>query len=340
MKEKPLVFLLTILSSVESNLSVGIAQEGPPDTRSSEITLRASSNLVLVDVIATRNGLPESTLKQNDFRIFDNNRLVPIKTFDTGVSARPLALWFVVLCNMQGYEKEGSGLFAGQIGLFRPALKNVEKQDTVAVAHWCDNGESKLDLLPTGNIEEAVTVLEQVLLPIPDTNARDRTGELALQKTLQLIIDATRSSRPEPLPVLIFIYGDHSGMPRQEANHFIDDLLETSAIAFGVRDRRSPNVLFLIDEQKHVARYVAAQTGGRYYNATPDTYARALEDILRQLHLRYELAFKPEVLDGKRHNLRVELTDSARKQHKDMRLRYRTAYVPVPSQPNAVAPGH
>ena len=106
LKEKPLAFLLVIVLSVESNLSVGIAQEGPPpDTRSSEITLHASSNLVLVDVIATRNSLPDSTLKQNDFRIFDNNRLVPIKTFDTGVSARPLALWFVVLCNMQGYEK-------------------------------------------------------------------------------------------------------------------------------------------------------------------------------------------------------------------------------------------
>lgn len=73
--------------------------------------------------------------------------------------------------------------------------------------------------------------------------------------------------------MVIFLYGDHSGMPRREANHFIDELLETSAIAFGVRDRRSPNVGFLIDEQKEVARYISAQNGGQYFNATPETYA-------------------------------------------------------------------
>jgi hypothetical protein len=58
---------------------------------------------------------------------------------------------------------------------------------------------------------------------------------LALQKILQLIIDDSRSSKPEPLPVVIFLYGDWSGMDRSEANHFIDELLQTSAIAFGVR---------------------------------------------------------------------------------------------------------
>jgi hypothetical protein len=44
--------------------------------------------------------------------------------------------------------------------LFKPALKGVDKQDTVAVAHWCDNGDSRLDLLPTNNVEEAATTLE------------------------------------------------------------------------------------------------------------------------------------------------------------------------------------
>lgn len=338
MKEKPLAFLLFVLLSLEASLSIGLAQEGPPDTRFPEITLHTSSNLVLVDVMALKDGLPENTLKQNDFRIFDNNRLVSIKTFDTGASARPLAFWFVVLCNMQGYEKQGSGLFAGQIGLLRPALTYVEKQDTVAVAHWCDDGQSKLDLLPTSDVVLALTVLEQVLAPVPETKDHDRTGELALQRTLQWIIDATRSSKPERLPVVIFLYGDHSGMPRREANHFIDELLETSAIAFGVRDRRSPNVGFLIDEQKEVARYIAAQTGGQYFDATPETYATSLEEILQQLHFRYELGFKPEVLDSKRHKLRVELADSVRKQCKGVRLRYRAAYVPVSSQPDPVAP--
>jgi len=136
---------------------------------------------------------------------------------------------------------------------------------------------------------------------------------------------------PEPVPVLIFLYGDYSGMPKPEANHFIDELLETSAIAFGLRDRRSPNIGRLWGEQRAVANYIATKTGGEYLWVTPDTYATGLQEILQQLHFRYELGFKPATLDGKRHKLRVDLTDTAKIQHAGLRLRFRLAYVPAPS---------
>jgi hypothetical protein len=299
-----------------------------------EITLHSSSNLVLVDVTARKHGLPDKTLKKADFQLFDNDHPVPIKTFESGAQSttRPLALWFVVLCNMQGYEAQGSGLFRGQINLFKPALKYLEKQDRVAVAHWCDDGQFKIDLPVTGDFEEALTSLEQVLAPIPDTNDHDRAGELALQKTLQLIIDATQSARPEPLPVVIFLYGDHSGMPRSEADHFVDELLETSAMAFGIKDRRSPGLSFLIGEQKEIAHYIATETGGQYLAEAAETYAAGLEEILQQLHFRYQLGFKPETLDGKRHKLRLKLADAVNHEHKGVRLRYRRAYVPVRSE--------
>ncbi|HLW78640.1 MAG TPA: hypothetical protein VKU44_03485, partial [Terriglobia bacterium] len=157
----------------------------------------------------------------------------------------------------------------------------------------------------------------------------DRPGELALEKTLQLIVDATRPLVPERLPVVVFLYGDHSGMPRSEADHLIDALLETSATAYGLKDRRSPGIWFLPGEQKEVAHYIATQTGGQYFEVTPQTYATGLEEILQQLHFRYELGFKPEALDGKRHKLTVKLADAAKKQHQGVRLRYRLAYVPV-----------
>ena len=330
---KPSAILLLLLSLQVSFFTLpAVTQKGAPDNDSAEITLHSSSNLVLVDVIAlnARSGLPNKTLTRDDFRIFDNGQPVSITTFDSGAkfTTRPLALWFVVQCNMQGYEAKGSGLFAGQISLFKPPLKGLEKQDTVAVAHWCDDGQSKLDLLPTSDIDEAATTLEQVLVPMPDTKDHDRKGELALQKTLQLIIDATHSLVPEPLPVVIFLYGDYSGMDRSEANHFVDALLETSAVAYGLRDRRSPRI-WLIGEQAAVANYIATQTGGQYLRVTPKTYAKGLEEILQQLHCRYELGFKPEALDGKRHKLRVELADAGKKQHKAVRLRSRAAYVPV-----------
>jgi hypothetical protein len=299
-----------------------------------EITFHSSSNLVLVDVIALKNGLPVKTLTQSDFQVWDNDHRVSIKTFDTGAqfTTRPLAIWFVVICNMQGSfgVSQGSGLFAGQITRFEPALASLEKDDTVAVAHWCDDGESRLDLLPKKNNDEAVSALEQVLIAHADTKDHDRTGELALQKTLQQIVDNTRAAKPEPLPVVIFLYGDHSGMPKAEANHFIDELLETSAIAFGIKDRRSRGILFVPGEQKEVAHYIVAQTGGQYLAATPDTYAAALHEILQQLHFRYQLGFQPPALDGKRHKLTVKLVHSSNAALRGVRLRSRAAYVPVP----------
>lgn len=138
-----------------------------------------------------------------------------------------------------------------------------------------------------------------------------------------------RASSPEPLPVLIFFYGDYSSMNKSEADHFIGELLETSAIAFGVRDRRSPHIWFAPGEQKEIAHYIATQTGGEYFDATPETCATALGQILQQLHSRYQPGFKPEALDGKRHKLLVKLADSAKNQHKGVRLRFRAASVPT-----------
>ena len=324
-----MIYLVLALLALGLSGSRPVAQE-------SQITFHSSSNLVLVDVIArnAKNGLPDKTLTRDDFEIFDNGRPVSIKTFDNGAqfTTRPLALWFVVQCYMSDVVTEGSGLFRGEISLFEPALKYLDSEDTVAVAHWCDDGESKLDLLPTRNFGHVPTVLEEVLERSIQADDHDRTGELALQKTLQLIVDATQSSHPEPLPVVIFLYGDHSGMPRSEANHFVDELLETSATVYGLKDRRSPGIWFLPGEQKEVAHYIANQTGGEYLEVMPETYAKGLEDILQQLHFRYELGFVPENLDGKRHKLIVKLADLVKNQHKGVRLRYRAAYVPTALQ--------
>ena len=334
MKAATIGWLALFLVQLEVSAIAAVAQASPSDTHSPEITFHTSSNLVLVNVMAIKNGLPEKTLRRDDFQILDNGHPVSIKTFDSGanLTTRSVVLWFVVQCRMQDYDAQGSGFFRGRISLFKPALAGVDAKDKVAVAHWCDDGESKLDLLPTSKIDEAATVLEQVLTPTFDSEDHDRAGELALQKTLQHIIDSTHSLLPEPVPVVIFLYGDHSGMPRSEADHFINELLATSAIVYGLKDRRSPGILFLLGEQKEIAHYIATETGGQYLRLTPETYATGLEEILEQLHFRYELGFRPEALDGKRHKLRVKLAEAAKKQHQGVRLRYRAAYVPVASR--------
>jgi hypothetical protein len=313
----------------------GLAQNTVRAQNSEQPTLRISSGLVLLDVEALdrTDSRPVSTLTRDDFRVFDNGHSVAIKTFDSGVAARPLALWFVVQCNMRGWETRGSGLFSGQIQRFQPALEHLDKRDRVAVAHWCDDGAANVDLPPTGNIAQVIPTLEQALVPRPDTPSHDRSGELALEKALQLIVDTTRSMPSEHVPVIVFLYGDYSAMPKSEANQFIGELLATSAIAFGLKDRRSPRYFAfgLSGEQGSVADYIAAQTGGEYFWATPETYASELKTILEQLHARYELGFKPAALDGKRHKLLLKLAVHAGNRGGGVRLRYRAAYIPLPT---------
>lgn len=299
-----------------------------------QVTFHSSSHLVLVDVVALKNGLPVKTVGREDFRLFDNGAPVPIKTFDTGVQAttRPLAVWLVVQCKMPNWTAQGSGYFAGEMRRFVPAFKKLEKQDSVGVAHWCDNGDAQIDLQPGSNVDDVAAAAERVLSAEPSGENHNRPGELALQKTLQLIVDATREAKPEPLPVVIFLYGDWSGMPKSEADHFIDELLETSAISFGLRDKRSPHIWWVPGEQRQVAHYIATETGGEYFDVTPEEYESGLEKILEQLHFRYELGFEPPVMDGKRHKLRVEFSDAAKKRYRGVRLRCREGYVPAKDQ--------
>jgi hypothetical protein len=301
-------------------------------------TIRVQSSLVLVDVISQdlKSGLPIRDFKKEDFRIFDNRHEVPIATFDAGADTRPIALWLVVICN-EGGVVGASAEFMGKESLFRSALDHLEKHDTVGVAHWCDSGETQLDLLPTEDRDSPLRVLAESLKPIPfrgGTFDTDALGEETFRKMIRLIIRDAYQRNPKPLPVIVFLHGDHTGQPRHELDKLVDDFLETSGIVFGIRDNRSAGLLFLLCEQAKIMHYMAKHTGGQYYSAPPPGYAAALDAVLTQLHFRYELGFIPPAIDGKRHELRVELTKEAKEEHKRVRLRFRPEYIPVREEPD------
>ena len=300
-------------------------------------TIRVQSSLVLVDVISQdlKRGLPVRDFKKEDFRMFDNRHEVRIATFDTGADTRPITLWLVVICNERGIVG-ASAEFVGKESLFRPALDHLEKHDTVGVAHWCDNGETQLDLLPTTDRDSPIRVLAELFKPIPfqgGTDATDDVGEETFRKMIRLIIHDAYQRNPKPLPVIVFLHGDHTGQPRHELDQLVDDFLETSGIVFGIRDDQSAVLHFLIGEQAKILHYMAKHTGCQYFSAPPSEYAAALEAVLMQLHFRYELGFIPPAIDGKRHELKVELTKEAKAKHKRVRLRFRPEYIPVPEEP-------
>jgi hypothetical protein len=317
--------------------SLSLAQQPPAPPGAAAIQVQSS--LVLVDVISQdpKNGLPVRDFKRGDFRVFDDRQEVPIATFAAGAhgDTRPIILWLVVICNERGKsEMEASGAFAGKEVPFRPALDHLENQDTVGVAHWCDNGETQLDLAPTEDRDSAIRVLAETLKPIPFHTGgnSDQVGEETFRKMIRHIIQEAHRRNPQPLPVIVFLHGDYTGQPRRELDELVDDFLETSGIVFGLKDYRSPN-LHLLGEQSKILQYMSKQTGGLYFSARPAGYRAALEAILTQLHYRYELGFMPASIDGKRHELKVELTKEAREKHKQVRLRFRPEYIPVREEP-------
>ena len=324
--------------------SVPLASQQPPPVPAQAPTIRAQSSLVLVNVISQdrKSGLPVRDFKKEDFRLFDNRREVRIATFDAGkqYDTRPITLWLVVICNEGGLPKFGaSAEFLGRESLFRRALNHLQTHDGVGVAHWCDNGDTQLDLLPSEDRDKAIHELSGTLKPIPfegGTSASDEAGEQAFRKLIRLIIRDAYRRNPKPLPVIVFLHGDHTGQPRRELDQLVDDFLETSGIVFGIRDSRSPRLHFIIGEQAEIMHFMALHTGGQFFSAPPSKYEAALDTILMQLHFRYELGFIPPAIDGKRHQLRVELTKEAKAEHKGLRLRYRPEYIPVRGEPEWV----
>jgi len=331
------LFLCWLLSSA------GLAQGAQrPSQRASfgQTTIRVETSLVLVDVITQdpKNGLPVRGLKKEDFRMFDNGNEVPIRAFDTGAryDTRPVIVWLAVICN-EGGKIGGSAEFVGNEAMFRPAFDQLDKRDTVGVAHWCDNGEARPDLLPTGDRDKPLSVLAETIKPIPFHvgGSTDVVGEAAFRKMIRLIIQDAHRRNPQPLPVIVFLDGDHTGQPRGRLDQVVGDFLETSGIVFGIKDYNAPVVPMLTNgEVTEIEHYIARATGGEFFLASPEHYAVALEAILMQLHFRYELGFAPRPIDGRRHKIKVELTKEALAQHKGIRLKFRPEYIAVRELPD------
>ncbi len=309
-------------------------------------TFRVDTHLVLVDVVAEnaknklRTRAPLTDLQREDFRIFDNGHEVSIRSFDIGAhyETRPIALWLVVQCNQIGSLPEWhSGFLRGKAQFLKPALAHLDKDDAVGVAHWCDDGTASLDL-PPGHDPDAALAMANRLLSEPLVQGENRPGELAMQRMVRMILDNVHHATPERLPIFLFLYGDHAATFTDEANRIIEHVLETSGIVFGMSDngyRFDAEQMFRNGQVFYLIHYYSHETGGQFYSVLdPRQFSAALDYILLQLHLRYTIGFKPIIVDGKRHALKVELTKEAAKRFPGTDLRFRQEYIPV-AEPSA-----
>lgn len=302
--------------------------------------IRAHSSLVLVDVLTRdpKTGVPVRDFKKEDFRIYDNKEEVTIAAFDNGANfqVRPIIVWLAVICNEQN-KIGGSAYYSGKEQMFAPALSQLDKTDMIGVVHWCDNGEAKVDLVPTMDREAPLRVLAETIKPIPFKAGglqNNIAGEEAFRRMIRLVIQDSYHRNPQPLPIFVFLDGDHTGQPLVDLMQVTSDFLETSGIVFGIKDQDYPDMRPLRNgEQGEILHYMADQTAGSFLVASPEHYASALSWIFMQLHFRYEIGFAPRSLDGKRHKLKVELTPEAIEKHQGVHLAFRPEYIPVNEPP-------
>ena len=157
-------------------------------------------------------GKPIEDLGYEDFQVFDNGHPVEVRTFESGRSPdpSPLTIWFVASCPEQKGVESGSQFGAGKGSLFGPVLENLNSGYSMGVAHWCGNGDAEIDLAPTQKQDEPLAAIDAVFhrVPVkPDKNV----GKLALQRTLDLVVDSTRIENQFALPVIVLLYDGRMG---------------------------------------------------------------------------------------------------------------------------------
>lgn len=309
----------------------------PQEAGGPTYTLKAQSNLALLDVVAVDHNslVPDRTLTQADFVLLDDGKPVPIASLDRDSAAamRPLLLWVIVQCRMPDWQEEGSGFMGGTAEPLAKGLTHLHANEKVAVAHWCDDGHFAVDLHPTLDHGAVIPTTGKAMLTKLNSGRELREGEIALQKMLRLTQEVSRNEAPGFMPVLLFLHGDKTGAPPREIDKLLVETLESNAVLFLLNDGALMGWSLPPDipERSHVLRFLSEQTGGAAMavqsgTGDRDGYSEALAAILDRLHGRYQIGFVPQKLDGKVHSLKVELTPEAKQMHHGLSLMAHSSY--------------
>jgi hypothetical protein len=173
-----IVFIAFVGSA--STARVSAKQEAAVTSGAQTRGIKTTTSLVLVDAMAEdkKSGAPVGDLQQDDFQLRDNGKPVSISSFNRGKDQklRPIQLWFVLLCNeelhtqmggrrrgqVESTEQWGVSFLAGKTAELNPALEHLKPGDTLGVAHWCDDGQSEIDIPPSADHDAALAAMDKI----------------------------------------------------------------------------------------------------------------------------------------------------------------------------------
>lgn len=296
-------------------------------------------------IVESKDPDAQRNLSQTDFQIIEGRNTIPISSFAGGAAGaiRPLLIWFVVQCAENRSVSSGSGFMLGKTDLFTPILQKLPGADTAAVAHWCDDGTFAVDLAPTIDRAAPAKALHAVL-SASRAKTSNTPGENALHDLLERITYVSVSSQPQPTPVLVFLYGDQSGMYQHKLEDTVQQVLRGSGIVYELDNGAVRKPLRITTDpspfpnsKSQVVHYLTEQTGGQVYSTWTNKYGENLDRLIEDLHRRYEIGFVPPTLDGRRHEIKIRLSDEARHKLKSAELHYPPAYLAASALPQPEA---
>ncbi len=299
----------------------------------------------LLDLFASndKSGVPDRALNLNDLEVLDEGKPVPLTGFlrpgESGT--RPVVLWIVVQCVMPGVINNGSGFLRGFTADLASGLTHLGPGEAYGVAHWCDDGAVSLDLQPNRRIAQLGPTLAAVLGPTVNPPTNPFLGEAALLKVIRDAIEATSRFNPRAMPVLLFLYGDHTAADARQVDELTQQLLAVPATVFLVNNGLADPPHAAFREITMVLGHLAGETGGSYFHVPfgdhdPLVFAQAIATVVDRLHSRYQLSWLPRRPDNQEHRLALRLTSAARKAHPGTELRARNTYLasPQPATPS------
>jgi hypothetical protein len=303
-----------------------VPQTGGPDV-SKSAPIRVDTSLVTVDVVVEdkKTGEPIKELAKEDFLLRNDGKPTDISSFNRGKdqNLRPLQLWFVLVCDeerhyqvggrrrtqIESTEMLGASFLAGKTAeVLRPGLEHLNKDETIGVAHWCDNGESEIDQPPTTDREQPLQAMERIVsrkrVVLEDMSNEDNRGHV-----LGLIEDVSRTAFPVPMSVIVFV-GEKAAGAAGKAEDASSGIMEFWSTDYGAETGKG----------------VSGAGDSSSYKVQNSEYGDRLGKIIDILHSRYELSFLPGKPGKKVHRVEVSMQKSSREIYANALIRYRDVY--------------
>jgi hypothetical protein len=293
-----------------------------------------------VRVLDKNTGQPLQDLRAEDFQVTDDGIPTKILFFTRAPrpDVEPIALWLVTGCVQKDKRGKQRGRQVNAAEFFEPALKELNPEDMVGVAHWCaEKNIAEMDLEPTKDRSAPVVALNTVLGQNVVESRRQDGGE-AVQKVLQLVHSVTPSSSHPPFTVVVFFDSNATYASEAEAAQLARDVLtHTSLVVDEIEEGTVSSSKLKSANRISLLHYLSHETGGQVHSVSEHTAGEALQKIVAGLQSRYVLAIYPPPGYGKWHTLRVELAAAVMQRNAGVVLSYRSGYrMPAPAEYNPV----